>query len=59
MQGGDRAAAFTKMQAVRDKMSPEIRAVLTADQQVIYDKNLAEQKARMEQMRQGGGPGPR
>ena len=57
--GGDRAAAFTKMQAVRDKMSPEIRAVLTADQQVIYDKNLAEQKARMEQMRQGGGPGPR
>ena len=55
--GGDRAQAFQKMQAVRDKMSPEIRAVLTADQQAIYDKNLAEQKARMEQMRQGGGPG--
>ena len=55
--GGDRAEAFTKMQAVRDKMNPEIRAVLTADQQVIFDKNLAEQKARMEQMRQGGGPG--
>ena len=57
--GGDRAAGFTKMQAVRDKMNPEIRAVLTADQQVIFDKNLAEQKARMEQMRQGGGPGGR
>ena len=57
--GGDRAAAFTKMQEVRDKMNPEIRAVLTADQQVIFDKNLAEQKARMEQMRQGGGPGGR
>ena len=54
--GGDRAAAFTKMQAIREKMNPEIRAVLTADQQVIFDKNLAEQKARMEQMRQGGGP---
>ena len=54
--GGDRAAAFTKMQEIRDKMTPEIRAVLTADQQVIFDKNLAEQKARMEQMRQGGGP---
>ena len=54
--GGDRAAAFTKMQAIRDKMNPEIRAVLTADQQTIFDKNLAEQKARMEQMRQGGGP---
>ena len=54
--GGDRAEAFTKMQAIRDKMNPEIRAVLTADQQTIFDKNLAEQKARMEQMRQGGGP---
>ena len=57
--GGDRAAAFTKMQAVREKMNPEIRAVLTAEQQTIFDKNLAEQKARMEQMRQGGGPGNR
>ena len=55
--GGDRAAAFTKMQAIRDKMNPEIRAVLTAEQQAIFDKNLAEQKARMEQMRQGGGAG--
>lgn len=57
--GGDRAAAFTKMQAVREKMNPEIRAVLTAEQQTIFDKNLAEQKARMQQMRQGGGPGNR
>jgi len=55
--GGDRAEAFTKMQAINDKRNPEIRAVLTPDQQVIFDKNLAEQKARMEQMRQGGGPG--
>ena len=54
--GGDRAAAFTKMQAIRDKMNPEIRAVLTPEQQTIFDKNLAEQKARMEQMRAGGGP---
>ena len=57
--GGDRAEAMKKMQEINDKRNPEIRAVLTADQQVIYDKNLAEQKARMEQMRQGGGPGPR
>jgi Spy/CpxP family protein refolding chaperone len=55
--GGDRAEAFQKMQALRDKLSPEIRAVLTPAQQSIYDKNLAEQKARMEQMRQGRGPG--
>ena len=55
--GGDRADAFQKMQTLRDKMSPEIRAVLTPAQQSIYDKNLAEQTARMEQMRQGRGPG--
>ena len=55
--GGDRAEAFQKMQTLRDKMSPEIRAVLTPAQQSIYDKNLAEQKARMEQMRQGRAPG--
>jgi Spy/CpxP family protein refolding chaperone len=57
--GGDRAEGFKKMQALNEKRNPEIRAVLTAEQQVIFDKNLAEQKARMEQMRQGGGPGGR
>ena len=57
--GGDRAEAFKKMQALNDKRNPEIRAVLTPEQQAIFDKNLAEQKARMEQMRQGGGPGGR
>jgi Spy/CpxP family protein refolding chaperone len=59
MQGGDRAAGMAKMQALNEKRNPEIRAVLTPEQQVIFDKNLAEQKARMEQMRQGGGPGGR
>jgi Spy/CpxP family protein refolding chaperone len=54
--GGDRAEAMKKMQALREKTSPEIRAILTPEQAAIYDKNLAEQKARMEQMRQGGGP---
>ena len=54
--GGDRAAGFAKMQALNEKRNPEIRAILTPEQQVIFDKNLAEQKARMEQMRQGGGP---
>ena len=55
--GGDRAEAFKKIQALNDKRNPEIRAVLTPEQQTIFDKNLAEQKARMEQMRQGGGAG--
>ena len=57
--GGDRAEAFKKIQALNDKRNPEIRAVLTPEQQTIFDKNLAEQKARMDQMRQGGGPGNR
>jgi Spy/CpxP family protein refolding chaperone len=55
--GGDRAEAMKKMAAYRDKITPEIRAVLTPEQQTIYDKNIAEQKARMQQMRQGAGPG--
>lgn len=46
--GGDRAEGMKKMQELNDKMRPEIRAVLTADQQVIFDKNLAEMKAMME-----------
>ena len=50
MNGGDRTEARTKMVALRDRMQPEIRAVLTPDQQAIFDKNAAEQKARMDQM---------
>lgn len=48
--GGDRNDARTRMVALREKMQPEIRAVLTPDQQAIFDKNAAEQKARLEQM---------
>jgi len=55
--GGDRAEGMKKMQSLRDKMTPEVRAILTPEQQAIYDKNLAEQKARFEQMQRGGGAG--
>lgn len=48
--GADRNEARNRFVALRDKMQPEIRAVLTPDQQAIFDKNAAEQKARMEQM---------
>lgn len=48
--GGDRGDARQKMFALREKMQPEIRAVLTPDQQAIFDKNVAEQKARLDQM---------
>lgn len=40
-----------KMMAIRTKQNADIRALLTADQQTIFDKNLAE-------MPQGGGRRP-
>jgi Spy/CpxP family protein refolding chaperone len=48
--GGDRAELMKKGAALRDKSSAEIRAILTADQQVVFDKHTADMKARMEQM---------
>jgi hypothetical protein len=48
--GGDRAELMKKSAALREKSSAEIRAILTADQQVVFDKHTAEMKAKMEQM---------
>ncbi|NUO38328.1 MAG: hypothetical protein HOQ17_07250 [Gemmatimonadaceae bacterium] len=48
--GGDRAELMKKSVALRERSSAEIRAILTADQQVVFDKHTAEMKARMEQM---------
>jgi Spy/CpxP family protein refolding chaperone len=48
--GGDRAEGMKKMNDFRAKISPEIRAVLTPEQQAIYDKNTADMKARMDAM---------
>lgn len=46
--GGDRAELIRKSSALRDRSSADIRAILTADQQVVFDKHTAEMKARME-----------
>jgi Spy/CpxP family protein refolding chaperone len=46
-------ATRTKMMDLQTKQSAEIRAILTADQQVTFDKNLAEIKARMDARRNG------
>ncbi|HEV7994045.1 MAG TPA: hypothetical protein VGP25_19620 [Gemmatimonadaceae bacterium] len=54
---GDRAAMFKAMSTINEKMYPELRAVLTPEQQAIFDKNIEERKARMQQMQQGGGAG--
>jgi Spy/CpxP family protein refolding chaperone len=48
--GGDRAEGMKKMNDLRSKIAPEIRAILTPEQQAIFDKNTAEMKARMEAM---------
>jgi Spy/CpxP family protein refolding chaperone len=46
-------ATRTKMMDLQTKQAAEIRAILTADQQVTFDKNLAEMKARMDARRNG------
>jgi len=40
-------ATRAKMMDIQSKQTAEIRAILTADQQATFDKNLAEMKARM------------
>lgn len=52
MNGGDRAELRKKGMALQDKSAADIRAILTLDQQVVFDKNIAEMKLRREQ-RQG------
>jgi Spy/CpxP family protein refolding chaperone len=47
-------ATRAKMTDLNAKQSAEIRAILTAQQQVTFDKNTAEMKARMEARRNGG-----
>lgn len=45
--GDDRAGSMQKLMALRERIQPEIRAVLTSDQQAIFDRNVAEQQSRM------------
>jgi Spy/CpxP family protein refolding chaperone len=46
-------AGRAKATDIMNKQAAEIRAILTADQQVTFDKNLAEMKARMEARKNG------
>jgi Spy/CpxP family protein refolding chaperone len=43
------SAAMAARRATMQKMQADLRAVLTADQQVTFDKNVAEMRAMMEQ----------
>jgi Spy/CpxP family protein refolding chaperone len=46
-------ATRAKMMDLQTKQATEIRAILTADQQAQFDKNLADMKAQMESRRSG------
>ena len=46
-------ATRAKMMDLQNKQAAEIRAILTADQQATFDKNLAEMKSRMDSRRNG------
>ena len=47
MMQTDRDGAMKKRVELAGKMNPEIRAILSKEQQAIFDKNLADQTARM------------
>ena len=47
-------ATVNKMMELQSQQSAEIRAILTADQQTVFDRNVVELKARMEARRNGG-----
>jgi Spy/CpxP family protein refolding chaperone len=46
-------ATRSKMMDLQSKQAAEIRAILTADQQAQFDKNLADMKARAAERRNG------
>jgi Spy/CpxP family protein refolding chaperone len=46
-------ATRAKMTGLQEKQAAEIRAVLTADQQKIFDQNLKAMRDRMEALRKG------
>jgi Spy/CpxP family protein refolding chaperone len=51
MQGGPPDdATRAKMDDIRTKQTAEVRAVLTADQQTLFDKNVVEAKKRRDEM---------
>ena len=56
MNGGDRGVLMKKAADLREKSAKDIRAILTPDQQVVFDKNLAEQRAKMQARQQQGPP---
>ena len=59
MQGPPDDATRAKMDAIRTQANAEYRAILNADQQKIFDQNVAEMKSRMDQRKHKGPGGQR
>ena len=59
MQGPPDDATRAKMEELKNQSNAEYRAILNADQQKIFDQNVAAMKARMEQRKKQGPPGSR
>jgi Spy/CpxP family protein refolding chaperone len=59
MQGPPDDATRAKMDAIMTQSHAEYRAILNADQQKIFDQNVAEMKSHMEQRKQKGPAGSR
>ena len=55
--GSDRAEVMRRGAALRERSSAEVRAILTPAQQAVFDRNVAEVKARVEQMQRQMPPG--
>jgi Skp family chaperone for outer membrane proteins len=54
--GGDMQTAMGRMTDMRDKQLAELKAILTEDQQKVFDKNVEALQARMQQGRGRGAP---
>ncbi len=52
------SAARAQMQAQHAQFVATLRAVLTPDQQTVFDQNLADMRSRMQQRGMGGPGGP-
>lgn len=56
--GGDRQAMRGKMRDIMERHVAEVRAILTPDQQRVFDQNVAQMRQHMrEHMRDSGGRG--
>lgn len=55
--GAERADLLRKHKALRERSGADIRAILTPAQQAVFDRNMAELKARLDQLERQQPPG--